>query len=109
MTDTARVIGRSDGPEVRETAHASLSNLVAVLALAESGRIRCSEKTRRPSAVSVGAVTEALAGGDFYGDASLGPIAAFAWPLLVQAGGLAELNGTRLHPSARGRAVAAGL
>lgn len=47
MTDTARTTGRSDGTEVRETAHAALSNLVAMLPLAESGRIRCSEKTRR--------------------------------------------------------------
>ncbi len=41
-----------------------------------------------------------LARGDFYPDEA---IAAYAWPLIMQAGGLAELRGTRLQLTARGR------
>jgi hypothetical protein len=108
VTDTDHFLpGWSDDTEVRETAHAALSNLVAVLDLAGQGQIKCSEKTRRPTAASVAAVARVLQGGDFYRDESLGPIAAFAWPLLVQAGGLAQMNGTRLDPTTRGRAVMA--
>jgi hypothetical protein len=108
MTDHAHVLpGRTDDAEVREGAYAALSNLVAVLGLADRGQIKCSEKTRRPTAASTEAVAQVLRDGDFYRDAGLGPIAAFAWPLLIQAGGLAQMNGVRLHPTARGRAVMA--
>lgn len=41
-----------------------------------------------------------LVRGDFYPDEA---IAAFAWPLILQAGGLAELAGTRLQLADRGR------
>jgi hypothetical protein len=41
-----------------------------------------------------------LADGDFYRDE---PIASFAWPLLVQAGGLAKVEGGRLRLTAKGR------
>lgn len=108
VTDTDPALpGWSDDAEVRESAHAALSNLVAVLGLADRGQIKCSEKTRRPTAASVEAVARVLHGGDFYRDESLGPIAAFAWPLVIQAGSLAQMNGTRLAPTARGRAVMA--
>jgi hypothetical protein len=43
-----------------------------------------------------------LAGGDFYPDHE---IMAYAWPLLLQAGGLAELAGGRMQLTARGRAA----
>lgn len=92
---------------VRETARAALSNLATVLRLADEGRIKCSEKTKRPNAASVTLLTASLDGGDFYDGSVDEPIAAFAWPLLLQAGGLAALSGTRLQPTARGRAVMA--
>ncbi|MGH4000272.1 MAG: helicase-associated domain-containing protein, partial [Pseudonocardiaceae bacterium] len=38
--------------------------------------------------------------GDFYGEE---PIASFAWPLLIQAGGLAKIEGGRLQLTAKGR------
>jgi hypothetical protein len=41
-----------------------------------------------------------LAHGDFYRDE---PIASFTWPLLVQAGGLAKVEGGRLRLTAKGR------
>jgi hypothetical protein len=88
---------------VRWTAPDALSNLVAVLELAADGRIRCSAATRQPSAASVKLVEDVLVAGDFYDSGE--PIAAFAWPLLIQVAGLARLTGTRLELSARGRAI----
>ena len=85
---------------VRLTEHAAQADLRAVLRLCETGKLRCSETTRRPAAGTVAAIAEVLDEGDFYADE---PIAAFAWPLLVQAGGLAELAGGRLQLTARGR------
>ena len=77
-------------------------NLRTVLELCAEGELRCSEKTSRASAVTVRAVDSYLAHGDFYGD---DPIAAFAWPLLIQAGGLAKIEGGRLRLTPKGRAA----
>ncbi len=54
------------GTTVRETAHAALSNLVTALSLADQGRIKHSEKTKRPSAASITILAASLDGGDFY-------------------------------------------
>ncbi|GAA2339284.1 helicase-associated domain-containing protein [Dactylosporangium salmoneum] len=89
---------------IRPTAAAAQVNLRAVLQLVAAGRLRCSEATRRPAAATVAAVADVLDGGDFYPGE---PIAAFAWPLLVQAGGLAELAGGRLQLTDRGRGALA--
>ena len=97
------VIVRGTGPD-------ALSNLVAVLELAADGQIRCSAATRRPLTATVRLVEDALVAGDYYdGDHRDGgePIAAFAWPMLLQAGGLARLAGTRLELTPRGEAVLA--
>ena len=75
-------------------------NVRTVLELCAAGEVRCSEKTSRPSAASVRTVGSHLAHGDFYPDE---PIAAFAWPLLVQAGGLAKIDGGRLRLTPKGR------
>jgi hypothetical protein len=75
-------------------------NLRSVLELCAAGELRCSEKTQRPSAASVDTVGSHLAHGDFYRDE---PIASFAWPLLVLAGGLAKIDGGRLKLTAKGR------
>jgi hypothetical protein len=46
--------------------------------------------------------------GDYYDRRGQGePVAAFAWPMLLQAGGLARLAGTRLELTPRGEAVLA--
>jgi hypothetical protein len=111
---------------VRWTAPDALSNLVAVLELAADGQMRCSA-ARRPSAATVKLVEDVLVAGDFYDSGE--PIAAFAWPLLIQVGGLAVLargdpaalaargggprpprgamTGGRLELTARGRAALA--
>jgi hypothetical protein len=98
---------------IRCTAPDALSNLVAVLELAADGRLRCAAATRRPLAATVRLVDDALVGGDYYGgpeghpDDGGEPIAAFAWPVLLQAGGLARLTGTRLELTPRGQAALA--
>lgn len=94
-----------EGVTVRLTEAAALLNLRAVLQQCAAGRLRCSEKTHRPSAASVGVVAAGLVDGDF---SDQEPIAAFAWPLLLQAGGLAELAGGRLQLTGRGRAALTG-
>jgi hypothetical protein len=73
-----------------------------VLELCAAGEVKCSATTGRPSAATIRTIDAYLAHGDFYADE---PIAAFAWPLLVQAGGLAKLDGTRLQLTPKGRAA----
>ncbi len=98
-----------DGPSaslvhLRCTAADALSNLVAVLELAADGQLRCSAASRRPFAATVALVEDALVAGDYYDGE---PIASFAWPLLLQVGGLARRAGTALELTARGRAALA--
>ncbi|GAA0398819.1 hypothetical protein GCM10009541_47320 [Micromonospora gifhornensis] len=87
---------------VRRTERYAAEDVHAVLRLCDSGRLRCSEKTRRPAAATVVEVARTLSSGDFYPDE---PIAAFAWPLLVQAGGLADISSGKLQLTAKGRAA----
>ncbi|MEU4174057.1 helicase-associated domain-containing protein [Streptomyces sp. NPDC026589] len=93
-----------DTPDVGEhaTEHHAQVDLRAVLQLCAAGKLRCSAKTLRPSAATVALLAETLTGGDFHPDE---PIAAHAWPLLLQAGGLAELSGSKLQLTARGRSA----
>lgn len=88
--------------QIRLTEREALTNLRAVLELCAAGEVKCSAKTSRPSAATIRTIDAHLAHGDFYTDE---PIAAFAWPLLVQAGGLAKLDGTRLTPTPKGRSA----
>ena len=97
---------------VRETERAAVRELLSVLRLVDGGKVAVSDKTRRPSAAALAAITALLEGGDFYADApspakwydeNAGPIRAFAWPLLLQAGGRAQLSGTRLQLTQAGR------
>lgn len=99
---------RESGHEVvaverRETERAVHHELPAVLRLVQAGKVRVSEKTRRPTAASARTLQAALYEGDYYQDAAVGPIRAFAWPLLIQAGRLTKLSGTRLELNAAGR------
>lgn len=89
---------------VRVTEHEAQANLAAMLQLCATGKLRCSEKTRRPSAAAVAAIGEVLDGDDFYEHEA---IAAFAWPLLLQAGALATLASGRLTLTPRGRTALA--
>lgn len=73
--------------QVRPTEQEAQLNLRTVLELCAAGEMRCSEKTGRPSAATIRTVRSRLVNGDFYTEE---PIASFAWPLLLQAGGLAH-------------------
>ena len=87
---------------IRLTEQEAQLNLYTVLQLCAAGSLRCSDKTRRPTAATIRTLVSHLAHGDFYvSDA----IASFAWPLLIQAGGLATLDGGRLQLTAKGRTV----
>jgi hypothetical protein len=85
---------------IRLTEQEAQLNLRTVLELCAGGELRCGDKTHRPSAATVYTVSLHLTHGDFYRDE---PIASFAWPRLVQAGGLAEIEGERLRLTAKGR------
>lgn len=98
--------------EVHQTELTAQRELLSVLRLIDSGTISVSEKTRRPSAATVKAITKILEGGDYYPvlpvkskwhDENAGSIRAFAWPLIVQAGGLAQLSGSKLQLTKAGR------
>jgi hypothetical protein len=97
---------------VHEAERPAQQELLSVLRLIDSGRVSVSDKTRRPSAATVAAITQILEGGDYYPpipvkskwhDENAGPIRAFAWPLIVQAGGLAQLSGSKLQLTGSGR------
>lgn len=88
----------------------ALQEAVVMLRSVEQTRIAVSEKTTLPSTAAMYALTEKLVGGDFYPwiekknkwDQQIGPIRAFAWPLLLQAGGLAVQVSGRLTLSPAG-------
>ncbi|WP_035776066.1 hypothetical protein, partial [Arthrobacter sp. H5] len=69
------------------TSEVAAAQLHTVLSLAEQGKLRVSAKTRRPASSTVKLLGDALPGGDYYPHT---PIAAYAWPLLLQAGGMAD-------------------
>lgn len=94
----------------RDTERAAAGELTAVLRLVEAGKVSVSDTTRFPAAVTLKAVAAVLDGGDYYGPGDAGedaedagPIRAFAWPLIVQAAGLAEPSGKRLALTPAGR------
>lgn len=89
------------------TEQAALQDLMAVLQLADMGKIGVSTKTSRVTNAGATAIRRILSHGDFYpdtleapdsyeiqiGDAGIRP---FAWPLLLQAAKLAQINGNKL-------------
>lgn len=98
---------------VRPTARAALHDVMAVLRLIDAGEVRVSDKIHRPSGAAMKAVAAILMDGEYYQDGDRSKyerdpgydlsIKAFAWPLLVQAAGLAETAGTKLQLTATGR------
>ncbi|MDM8520265.1 hypothetical protein QUF64_09470 [Anaerolineales bacterium HSG6] len=94
------------------TEPAALHDIQAVLRLIESGKVKVSAKTKRPSAVTVREVGKILHGGDFYPPEDNppyewstvpGPMKAFAWPLIVQSAGFAKISGTKLELTPSGK------
>ncbi|WP_439630193.1 hypothetical protein [Gemmata sp.] len=98
---------------VRETAAAAGADVRTVLRLIEAGKVRVTDKKLVPTEAARQAVAGVLAGGDFYapgdaGESEYDPsfdvgIRSFAWPVLVQAGGLAEKSGGALKLTAAGK------
>ncbi len=88
---------------VDERERAAHEELATALRLIDAGKLAVSDRTRRPTAAAVRVLTSMLDAGDYDADDELGPIRAFAWPLLVQAAGLAERAGARLRLTAAGR------
>ena len=110
--------------ERREMERAAQRDVFAVLRLADAGKVSVSATTHWPSAAGIKTVADVLDGNDFYSsqpgaargtsaqedddddwepETDAGPIRAFAWPLLLQAGGLAQVNGNRLGLTKAGR------
>ena len=94
-----------------ETEDAATREIFSVLQLVDRGGVPVSAQTRRPAQKGVDAVREVLVGGDFYPaaertsrwHADIGPIRAYAWPLIVQAAGLASAAGSKLALTTAGR------
>ncbi|MCY4264977.1 MAG: hypothetical protein OXE78_08985 [Gammaproteobacteria bacterium] len=89
---------------------AAQRDLHKVLNLVDQGRVTVSAKTRRPSAATLKRIAEELVGGDFFehgcrnsSGQSIGVMRAFAWPMLLQAGKLVQLNGSKLALKKSGR------
>ncbi|MHA7175159.1 hypothetical protein ACX80D_00730 [Arthrobacter sp. Sr24] len=84
------------GTEVHTESRA-IVQLPVLLALADGGKLRVSAATRKPTAATMRLLEKELPGGDFYANEA---ISSFAWPLLLQAGGLAD--GPRMALTPRG-------
>jgi hypothetical protein len=111
--ERTRETGTEDVPlAVHETERAAQRELLSVLRLVDMGKVAVSDSTRRASASTIEAIAAILDQRDYYPrvppknkwyDENTGPIRPFAWPLLIQAGGLAQLSGTRLQLTRAGR------
>jgi hypothetical protein len=113
------VEGSSDSGELpvyrRNMELAAHQDLYTVLRLIDQGGISVSEKTHVASAASMNRISAELYEGDFFAEDDedmddvyrdkLSPMRAYAWPLIVQAGGLAKRTGNKLQLSAKGRKV----
>ncbi|NEV61920.1 hypothetical protein [Thiorhodococcus minor] len=89
-------------------------DLPALLRLIEAGRVSVGPKTGVASAASVKAIEGLLVGGDWYrpeddlglerwAGGPIRPIKPYAWPLLLQIGGLAKVDGSKLALTPKGR------
>jgi len=95
----------------RDNERAAQQDLLTLLRLIDKGKISVSEKTYQASAATMKEIISLLRDGDFYKwepkqekwEQELGPIKAFAWPLLLQAGKLVQLNGKKLALTKAGR------
>jgi len=92
-----------EGLTVRETARPALANLATFLTLSGDKTIRVSAKTGKATAATVRTMTDLLYEPDWYDDQEIGPMQSFAWPLLLQGGGLAKADGSYLALTPAGR------
>ena len=95
----------------RDTERAAQQDLLTTLRLIDKGKVAVSDKTFQPSSATMEELGSLLRDGDFYEpqakkekwEQDAGPIKAFAWPMLAQAGKLAELHGKKLALTKAGR------
>src|SRR5262245_3356847 len=95
----------------RDTERAAAQDVQTILRLIDRGKVSVSDKTFQPSADAIEEITALLRDGDWYEpepkknkwDQEVGPIKAFALPLLAQAAKLAEPHGRRLALTKAGR------
>jgi len=95
----------------RDTERDAAAEVMTVLRLIDRGKLPVSDKTLLPGAAALRELNPLLSQGDFYppeakapeGFDEIGSIKAHAWPVLVQAGGLAELSGKKLALTKAGR------
>jgi hypothetical protein len=103
---------REEPIRIRETAEPAATDLHNVLRLVEAGKLRVTDKKLLPTEATRNSVANVLRDGDYYSadDAEdleddpahdLG-IQAYAWPLLLQAGGLAEKSKDSLKLTSAG-------
>ena len=96
---------------VRCTEREAIADLPVLLRLADQGKLQVSDKTSQPGTSTLRLLADKLSGGDFYGPAAapvqreheIGPIKAFAWPLLLQSAGLTKRGGNKSALSPAGR------
>ena len=98
-------------PVVRcPTEQAAQQDLLAVLRLVHLGKVSVSDKTLMPGKAALKAIAPLLQGGDYYSDIEqsadydpIGDIKPFAWVMLLQGGGLAQLDGKKLQLTKAGQ------
>lgn len=98
---------------VRACEREALIDLAIVLRLADQGRLQVSDTTSLPGAGTLRLLADSLTGGDFYTEPQtgaphldeepIGPIKSFAWPLLLQAAGLVQRQGSKSALTPAGR------
>jgi hypothetical protein len=89
---------------VRNNERDAMVDVTVLLRLVDQGKVQVSDKTSLPGTATLRLLTDSLVDGDFYagditkhrGCQEIGPIKAFSWPVLLQAAGLVQCNGTRL-------------
>jgi hypothetical protein len=102
--------GEKEDLVVRLSEREAAQELSLMLRTLEQEKVQVSEKTALPGQATLRLLEGKLVGGDFYHhvvkqnqwDKQIGAIRSFAWPLLLQAGGLATRTGSRLTLSPAG-------
>ncbi|WP_121967801.1 hypothetical protein [Leptolyngbya sp. BC1307] len=92
------------------TEQAAQQDLLAVLRLVHLGKVSVSDKTLMPGKAALKAIAPLLQGGDYYSETdqpkdtdAIGDIKPFAWVMLLQGGGLAQLKGKKLELTRAGQ------
>lgn len=96
------------------TERTAQQDLLAILRFVHLGKVSVSDKTLMPSKATIKEIAALLQGGDYYTEDDspsedeedlqpIGAIKPFAWPMILQGGGLAKLEGKKLQLTAAGK------